>query len=156
MFAVSAVQLNEFQDANNDDYVQLGNVGNWDTDLISEVTDARSEQASADSAYQAAEEAWESARSDYATSIEMAWTTLSGDLEGRPSPEPELRTNRWADGEAAPPNHPDDEEFGVVRNGKFFRVLPKEEVTITWAEAQVVCEERGGQLASILSQDEDD
>ena len=79
----------------------MGNVGDWDTDLISEVTDARSEQASADSAYQAAEEAWESARSDYATSIEMAWTTLSGDLEGRPSPDPELRTNRWADGESA-------------------------------------------------------
>jgi hypothetical protein len=116
----------------------------------------------AEAAHATAQIAWESVEEIYQEEMHNAWDPIYEFLGQRPPPDTEFDEDEAAriaaeEAEVArTEEEPDDEEFGVVRNGKFFRVLPKEEDRVTWAEAKVVCEERGGQLASILSQDEHD
>jgi hypothetical protein len=100
--ASSAIQLEEFHYANNNDWVKLGNYGTWDEDLMTIITESQQEEMSAEEALMAASETWDDAKLDFTASMKRAWTTLSSFHEARPTPEPELRTNYWADGMAAP------------------------------------------------------
>jgi hypothetical protein len=84
-----------FSDVNNNDYVKLANLADFDEALRTEVTNASAAQDSAKSDLDEAAYFWSYAQEDYRNAVASAWSTLADSLENREAPEPELRTNKW-------------------------------------------------------------